>query len=556
MATIALSGTSLNYTMGIGAFQGLGKAFSDAKMTSGGLRDALNTLKSKIDIASVAAKVDTVQEQVQKAQARESEKASSLTLAYEKLDTLICDTGTIDYQVYNKISSREDDFYKCYYYLKPECKKTGREKASDWWADRWQDFKNFWGGVGFLLKNFAKGLADWCKEVFSNVISAVTAIFIIVAAIAICIFCAPEIIMAIAIIVCAVSAAYGLVDIGVMLFNDGKDIPALLEEKGHKNLAAFIRGCDFGLTVASFILPIGAGIKTIMLVGEKTFLNATKEWFKTSIKGLWNSLKNIGPSLKNIFTCSGKPGFKGVVQSVGMSLWKGFKCFTGLDDIARLKDLRSFTGHKSGWVIRYDSNDWAFDRANMQLTPKSQKALDTLQMANQSFKNAGSSKIIDSIPLTKNNGFVDVNWDDISLVTLEKGKDFNLKNLNMNQDLRDQIYGNKSSRVNISLNNGLSSNDPNFISYTYNSKKEKGLYTGWGFTAHENFSLKENIVPSAVHNSITGEKVARIGHFGGIGRINFLFNSTSINNDTILRGLRNIFVGTEKEFTAMTIGGN
>ena len=188
MATIALSGTSLNYTMGIGAFHGLGKAFSDAKRTSGGLRDALNTLKSKIDIASVASKVDTVQEQVQKAQTRESEKASSLTLAYEKLDTLICDTGTIDYQVYNKIISREDDFYKCYYYLKPECKKTGREKASDWWADRWQDFKNFWGGVGNAIANFVKDIVDFCKEHWKEFIKVVSVVLLVVASILLLVF--------------------------------------------------------------------------------------------------------------------------------------------------------------------------------------------------------------------------------------------------------------------------------------------------------------------------------------------------------------------------------
>lgn len=556
MATIALSGTSLNYTMGMGAFQGLGKAFSDAKRTSSGLRDALNTLKSKIDIASLAAKVDTLQEQAQKAQARESEKTSSLTLAYEKLDTLICDTGTIDCRVSGKISSREDDFYKRYYYLKPECKKTGKERASDWWAERWQGFKDFLGGVGNLLKNFGKGLVDWCKQVFSNVISAVTAVFIIVAAIVVCILCAPEIIMAIAIIVCAVSTVYGLVDIGVMLFNDGKDIPTLLEEKGHKNLAAFIRGCDFGLTVASFILPIGAGIKTTMLVGGETFLNASKEWFKTTIKGFGYSIKNIGPSIKNIFTCSGKPGIKGVVKSVGMSLWKGFKSFTGLDDIARLKELRNLSraGYQKGWLIRYDSNDWAFDKENMLLTPKSDRAIEAIGTANQSFKKAGSSKIIDSIPLTKNNGLIDVNWDEISLITLDKDIGFNMKNIE-NNNLRNEIYANKSSRVNTLLNNGLSFKDPNFISYTYN---KKGLYIDWGFTPHENYNLtKENIVPTFIHNLGKGGNGAGIGHHGGIFRIErFKDTCIPITNDTFFKGFRNIYLGSLREFTAMTTGGN
>ena len=188
MATIALSGTSLNYTMGMGAFEGLGKAFTDAKRTSGGLCDALNTLKSKIDIASVAAKVDTLQEQAQKAQERESAKASSLTLAYEKLDTLICDTGTIDCRVSGKISSREDDFYKRYYYLKPECKKTGKEKADDWWAERWQGFKDFWGGVGNAIANAVKDFVNLCKEHWKEFLKVVSVILLVAASILLLVF--------------------------------------------------------------------------------------------------------------------------------------------------------------------------------------------------------------------------------------------------------------------------------------------------------------------------------------------------------------------------------
>ncbi|MBD5111510.1 MAG: hypothetical protein HDT42_03110 [Ruminococcaceae bacterium] len=286
MATIALSGTSLNYTMGIGAFQGLGKAFSDAKRTSGGLRDALNTLKSKIDIASVAAKVDTVQEQVQKAQARESEKASSLTLAYEKLDTLICDTGTIDYQVYNKISSREDDFYKCYYYLKPECKKTGKEKASDWWAERWQDLKNIWGGVGNAFANIAKDVVDFCKKY----IGIITAIVVIVAAIIVATFLGPAAVAAI----CSLIAFLCTAADTVALIATGKDIYTLLKDSGHPILAEIFGGVKWGATIAAIVLNFAQLFTEIHKVGLSTFKETLThgEGFKGFLKTAWEGIKN------------------------------------------------------------------------------------------------------------------------------------------------------------------------------------------------------------------------------------------------------------------------
>ena len=555
MAVIELKGTSFDYAMGMGVFEGLSMAFTDAKRSSSTLHDALSTLKSKIDVAATAASVDASQTQVQQAKSREDTKKSSLTLAYEKLDALITDTGRVDQIASSKISSREDDFYKRYYYLKPECEKTDKEKRDDWWAERWQNFKDFWGGVGNALKNFGKGIAEWCTEVFSNVISAVTAVVIIVAAIAICILCAPEVIAAIAIIVCAASAIYGIVDIGVMLCNNGKDIPTSLEESGHENWAAFVRGCDFGFTVASFILPVGAAIKSTMLTGGKTFLKATGEWIKTSVKGVGNSIKNVGKNIKNIFTCSGKPGFKGIIQSVGISVWKGFKSFTGIDDFVRLRELRNFSKCKPGWIIKYNESDWLFDKNNMSLIPNSERAFQTIDMANQAYKNAGSNLVIDSIPLTRNNGFIDVSWDDISLITLGKGEGFSLKNLDMGQSdtlLRNEIYGNKGSRVNQILNGGLSPSDPNYLRYTSSGPSNGGKYNVLGFTAHENFGLtKENIVPTFIHNPGKGGNGSGLFHYGGIEHMKRMVEAIPVIDNTIFR---NIFINTGKEAITISVG--
>lgn len=188
MAVIALKGTSFDYAMGMGVFDGLSMAFSDAKRTTSTLHDALSTLKSKIDVAATATSVDTSQTQAQQAQARESTKKSSLTLAYEKLDALISDTGRVDQRASSKISSREDDFYKRYYYLKPECKKTDKEKRDDWWAERWQNFKDFWGGVGNAIANIAKNVVDFCKEHWKEILKVLAVVALVVTSVLLLIF--------------------------------------------------------------------------------------------------------------------------------------------------------------------------------------------------------------------------------------------------------------------------------------------------------------------------------------------------------------------------------
>lgn len=173
MATIALNGNTFGCTLGMGAFEGIGTAFSSAKQSVGGLNDALSVLKSKIDFAAVTARLDMSREQVQKAKERESVKKSALTVAYEKLDTLISDVGMIDQRVSDKINQRKKDFYNCYSYLKPECEKSGKEKWNDYWTEKWQNFKEFLGGVGEAITGLVKGVVDWCKEHWKEIVATV-----------------------------------------------------------------------------------------------------------------------------------------------------------------------------------------------------------------------------------------------------------------------------------------------------------------------------------------------------------------------------------------------
>lgn len=110
MATIALTGNTIGCSLGIGSFESLGKAFLNSKNSTGGLSGALGSLKNKIDIASIAVKADTSQQQVKQAGSRETEKKGALTLAYDKLDTLVSDVGVVDCLVSGKVNRRKDDF--------------------------------------------------------------------------------------------------------------------------------------------------------------------------------------------------------------------------------------------------------------------------------------------------------------------------------------------------------------------------------------------------------------------------------------------------------------
>ncbi len=82
--------------------------------------------------------------------------------------------------------------------------------------------------------------------------------------------------------------------------------------------------------------------------------------------------------------------------------------------------------------------------------------------------------------MTKNHGYIDVKWDDISINNIGKETGFNFKNLDYSKsDIRSEIYGNKTSRVNTALNPNLELSDPNYIKYTSNgAKKAESIMVG------------------------------------------------------------------------------
>lgn len=173
MATITLTQTTFGCTIGMGAFEGIGVAFSSLKQSTNNLTEALGSLKTKIGLASIGVNISESQEQTKAAQEREKTKKSSLSLAYDKLSTLISDVGSVDIKASSKIRERKETFYDRYYYLKPECEKTKKEKRQDKRAERWQNFKDFCGGVAEAIKNIVISSFEWCKEHWKLIATAV-----------------------------------------------------------------------------------------------------------------------------------------------------------------------------------------------------------------------------------------------------------------------------------------------------------------------------------------------------------------------------------------------
>ena len=176
MATITLTGNTLSGCLGVGSFTNIGTALSKAKQTTGNLTKELSSLKIKIDVASTAANLDTSKQQTSNSKNRGETQKSSLTLAYNKLDKLISNVGTVDNKVATKVEQLKNDFYSKYSYLKPECEKGAWEKIKD-------DAKNLWNGIcdlGNAIANVFLDVVEWVTEHWKELLIGL--VFIVVGA--------------------------------------------------------------------------------------------------------------------------------------------------------------------------------------------------------------------------------------------------------------------------------------------------------------------------------------------------------------------------------------
>ncbi|WP_024857290.1 hypothetical protein [Ruminococcus albus] len=407
------------------------------------------------------------------------EKKEKINALKQKIETFVNNAVQHEKAAADKIKEKKEDFYKKYSYLKPECEKSFFEKVGEFISE--------------------------------NVIAFVVAAAIVLAAIVIVIVCPAAVIAIIGIIVGALSAAMGIVDMAFMALT-GQDLAGWLDEQGFSTLSQIVKGVSWGLDIASIILPVGAGIKSAMTVGKKTFAQATKSMIRESGRGLINSIKGIPNAAKEGFAAF-KTACKsdGFMKTFGKTAWGGIKSLTGIDDIAELKNLTKIEDGNlllgKGIVTNSNKKHWDMDTVNMRMTPKTDEARKALNEANDIL---GTNHTY--IPLTNENGYIDAKWDEVSIITLGKDEKFNMKDLGFSgtdddfknkldrfisngdekkfkKGLMDEIFNNNNSKGRVALNNYL--------------QKSGTTINLDGITFHENFDLiHENLVPTKLHNML------------------------------------------------------
>jgi len=152
-------------------FVGLELTFKGTTQKVSDLATALSKLKSKVNTVKTVTDVGSSSNAVSNANNREEHKKSALSVAYQKIDELLSNVGSIDNRVAGKITKRKDNFYKKYSWLKPECEKGLFEKAKDY----------LWNKVCIIankIKNIVIDVAKWCKKHWKAI---VTALILIVA---------------------------------------------------------------------------------------------------------------------------------------------------------------------------------------------------------------------------------------------------------------------------------------------------------------------------------------------------------------------------------------
>lgn len=410
MATIALNGTSINFGMGICAFDSLGTAFSSAKKTTGGLQKAIGNLITKIDLAKTAAKVETAQTEAKNAKTREETKESSLTLAYDKLDTLINDVGTVDNKVSTKVSAEKNDFYKKYEYLKPECEKSLKEKIKD-------GFKSFCDKVVEIVGGFV----EWCKEHWKELLIGL--VCIVIGAL-ITVFTAGTGTAFWAAFVAAIgkgiaTAALSSVISGAInaaiTYRKCKKAGMSTEMAKKYAKKAFGDGAATGFMLGGIGFGIGSGInagavaivgKTNLLVahsfmgavGRTALFGATTSSLTcaaTSAIGYWIENGTLKGSGKIILISAGIGALTGAVLG-GYAGGKQYQATKALDssfsseNIARTKNGQQ-TANRSGGKVNQGDNYSEYANYRQQTSHPNQKLSNEINIKNESIYSSNSS---------------------------------------------------------------------------------------------------------------------------------------------------------------------
>jgi len=278
MSVIALSGAINNYSIGINSYGGFGASFLSAVKSSGGLYDALSSLKSKIDVSCVATSADSSPENIVNAQNRESIKNSSLTLAYEKIDTFIIDAGETDKKVSNEISVREENFYEEYEYLTPECKK--EESFGDWCESKWNAICNYGNSLKESVIKIAKNTGEWCKEHWKEIAKVLTVVVLVVVSVLLLVFVPGGGIISAILLGAAKGCLFGLASStiinGVINKIKGKSFgDGALDAMFSGALGGFIGGAITGGLIGNAASMTKAASKGLLKLGSSTSLRTS-----------------------------------------------------------------------------------------------------------------------------------------------------------------------------------------------------------------------------------------------------------------------------------------
>jgi len=101
--------------------------------------------------------LDEVISSIQASSQTQDRKIDSLEKFCSESEKFISEVVRIDEEVAELINKRKENFYKEYYYLKPESEKSGWEK----------------------IKDGLKSVAEWCKENWKSIAKIVAAAVVI-----------------------------------------------------------------------------------------------------------------------------------------------------------------------------------------------------------------------------------------------------------------------------------------------------------------------------------------------------------------------------------------
>lgn len=472
MSTITLYASKINQMPSL---------INDAKKSVREYKSDLKSLKTKVlTIDNSVCNVDDVIDSIKSSTQTQGDKIDALDKLKKDVNEFVSDVVRIDGDAADAINKSKDDFYDEYYYLKPECEKSGWEK----------------------FKDGCKKIGEWCKEHWVMVVT----ILVVIAIAIVAVVTFGVAVVAVAAIAGIVSLVLCVADVICMIATGGKDLATIFREKGWNVLADIFQGLSIGCDIVSIVFPAGAAIKSMAKVGIKTFT-------KTSIKAVKVAFKETIEALgKNGF----KKGFLTGMKQLGKITFKTF--IFDIDDFTKMKNgKRVFDIMDNSLDPLKTNNHWIKD--GNSLVPEPNYTPKPGQNNYRNVKGQTLDKILNdygykSIPLTKSG---DVDWKALSVVDPVKT---NMKNLDV--DLDKFLSGNMNSKEKKNFDEILRSiNFKNAEAGLPNGKTKSVLEEELGYmlTIHEDISTKKcYFVPAEIH--------ANINHNGGIA--NYKFNIQGI----------------------------